>query len=128
MSGPGGNPARTGAFSRLLCLRAWALPRRCYTDAMRTFELTILGLAALMSQGAARGASPRLKTIYSFTYIYGDDPTELIEKDGVLYGAINEPGAAVFQLMPAASPGGAWTETVPGANGRFYGTRLQGGT
>lgn len=78
---------------------------------MRSFELAILGIS-LMSQGAAQTAGPRLTTIYSFTDTYGDSPTGVIERDGVLYGAITAPGAALFRLTPPSSPGGAWTERV----------------
>ena len=113
----------------------------------------LTALLVVAASASAQTATPRLKTLYSFTGgSDGGDPRAgvVIGKGGVLYGTAETGGVGggtVFQLTPPASPGGAWTETVlydfspPGSDGGYpwatvtvgsggvlYGTTFGGGT
>src|ERR1035438_417326 len=78
----------------------------------------LTALLVVAASASAQTATPRLKTLYSFTGgSDGGDPRAGvgIGKGGVLDGAAGTGGVGggtVFQLTPPASPGGAWTETV----------------
>jgi uncharacterized repeat protein (TIGR03803 family) len=95
---------------------------------------------------------PMTETIlHAFTGSDGDNPASslVLGPSGVLYGTTVSGGAngngAVFELVPPASPGGSWTETVLhsfsgladggspngialASDGTLYGTTNQGGT
>lgn len=120
-----------------------------------------LGVSLLAPLGAAQTG---FSTLYSFTGQNGDggEPNGIlaIGKNGVLYGTTAGGGSGpcsggalvpagcgtVFELIPPAGPGGAWTESVLyrfagengdgwspyggvviGSGGRLYGTTLYGG-
>src|ERR1700684_2637241 len=79
-------------------------------------------LAAAISNGSAFAQEPAprtLTTLWSFGSAEdGQYPDGRLAagKNGVLYGTTPAGGTAnngiVFELVPPASPGGAWTETI----------------
>lgn len=81
-----------------------------------------LFIASVLLLPLLAASQPRFTTLYNLT---GGDPLGLTAAHGVLYGATWSPAGAncgtVFELLPPATSGAAWTETVlysfTGANG-----------
>jgi len=90
-------------------------------DVMRYSLAAVLPAAAIFSTNLLaqeQAAAVTLSTIYSFagTDGLGPDGSLVMDKTGALYGVTYLGGASgfgsVFQLIPPAVAGGAWTESV----------------
>ncbi|MGA2591455.1 MAG: hypothetical protein ABSH32_16160, partial [Bryobacteraceae bacterium] len=88
---------------------------------MRYSLAAVLPAAAIFSTNLLaqeQAAAVTLSTIYSFagTDGLGPDGSLVMDKTGALYGVTYLGGASgfgsVFQLIPPAVAGGAWTESV----------------
>jgi uncharacterized repeat protein (TIGR03803 family) len=109
---------------------------------MRVLQLFILAavFATSVSFSTTQESSPELTTLYS----NGSYTSLALGEKAVLYGTGE--GGSVFKLIPSASPGGAWTETVLhtftgqdgdgfapagspalGRSGTLYGITVEGG-
>jgi uncharacterized repeat protein (TIGR03803 family) len=109
------------------------------------------GLAVVCPLGAALGAGPKLKDLFSFTNLRGAFPAAGLIADGAgnFYGTTTQGGkhgdGVVFELSPPAQGQATWTEKVlfsfNGTNGdapvagliadgagNLYGTTPQGGS
>jgi uncharacterized repeat protein (TIGR03803 family) len=115
-----------------------------------------MGTVFSLTPPASPGGGWTEAVLHNFTGRDGSNPVAgvVIGQDGVLYGTTNSGGiqscgdttfGTVFSLTHAASPGGAWTETVLhgftgvdgahpssnlaiGSGGVLYGTTYEGGT